>query len=54
VLLGAAYHNAGVARARKPATLEWVVYVLGGKRAQQLGTVAAPDRDAAVTKAIEG
>jgi hypothetical protein len=29
------------------------VYVFGGKRAQRLGTVAAPDRDAAIAKAIE-
>jgi hypothetical protein len=31
----------------------WVVYMIGGKRAQRLGTVAAPDRDAAIAKAIE-
>lgn len=31
----------------------WVVYMLGGKRAERLGTVAAPDRDAAIAKAIE-
>lgn len=34
-------------------TKEWVVYMLGGKRAERLGTVAAPDRDAAIAKAIE-
>jgi hypothetical protein len=27
--------------------------MLGGKRARQLGTIAAPDREAAITKAIE-
>jgi hypothetical protein len=31
----------------------WVVYLLGGKRAGRLGTVAAPDRGAAIAKAIE-
>jgi hypothetical protein len=34
----------------KPA---WAVYMLGGKRARRLGTITAPDRDAAVAKAIE-
>jgi hypothetical protein len=29
------------------------VYVLGGKRAQRLGTVAAPDHETAIAKAIE-
>jgi hypothetical protein len=38
---------------RGPRTKEWVVYVLGGKRAQRLGTIAAPDRDAAIAKAID-
>jgi hypothetical protein len=27
--------------------------MLGGKRAERLGTVAAPDRDAAIAKAID-
>jgi hypothetical protein len=27
--------------------------MLGGKRAQRLGTIAAPDRDAAIAKAID-
>jgi hypothetical protein len=31
----------------------WVVYLLGGKRAERLGTIRAPDRDAAIAKAIE-
>jgi hypothetical protein len=39
-------------RARKSEPT-WVVYLLGGKRAERLGTVAAPDRDAAIAKAIE-
>jgi hypothetical protein len=42
-----------MARTRKSAEPTWVVYVLGGKRAQRLGTIAAPDRDAAIAKAIE-
>jgi hypothetical protein len=29
------------------------VYVLTGKRAERLGTVAGPDRNAAIAKAIE-
>jgi hypothetical protein len=41
------------AMARAARTKEWVVYMLGGKRAQRLGTVVAPDRDAAIATAIE-
>jgi hypothetical protein len=29
------------------------LYLLSGKRAQRLGTIAAPDRDAAIATAIE-
>lgn len=39
--------------ARRTPTKEWVVYVLTGKRGERLGTVTAPDRDAAIVKAIE-
>jgi hypothetical protein len=38
---------------RSAAPKEWVVYMLGGKRAERLGTVASPDRDAAIAKAID-
>jgi hypothetical protein len=31
----------------------WAVYMLGGKRAQRLGTIAATDRNAAIVKAID-
>ena len=39
----------------RPKTSEttWIVYMLGGKRAGWLGTVTAPDRDAAIAKAID-
>jgi hypothetical protein len=36
-----------MARAKKPETT-WIVYLPGGKRAARLGTVAAPDHDAAI------
>lgn len=33
---------------------EWIVYVIRGKRpADRLGTVTAPDSDAAIAKAID-
>jgi hypothetical protein len=38
---------------RKPPNKYWIVYLIGGKRSGRLGTVAALDQDAAVTKAIE-
>jgi hypothetical protein len=38
---------------RGARTKEWVVYLLGGNRAHRLKTVAAPDKDAAIAKAIE-
>ena len=38
---------------KKPSDREWIVYMLGGKRAGRLGTVTAPDADAAIAKAIE-
>ena len=38
---------------KKSAERTWVIYILGGKRAGRLGTVVAPDRDAATAKAIE-
>jgi Ser/Thr protein kinase RdoA (MazF antagonist) len=41
------------ARPEKPAEPTWAVYMLGGNRAHRLGTVAAPDKDAAIAKAIE-
>jgi len=37
----------------KSAEAEWIVYVIRGKRAGRLGTVAAADCDAAIAKAIE-
>jgi hypothetical protein len=39
--------------ARAPQTKEWIVSVLRGKRAERLGTVTAPDRDAAIARAID-
>jgi hypothetical protein len=42
-----------MARTGKSADPSWVVYMLRGKRAERLGTVATPDRDAAIAKAIE-
>jgi hypothetical protein len=39
--------------ARASRTKEWIVSMLRGKRAERLGTVAAPDREAAIAKAIE-
>jgi hypothetical protein len=41
------------ARTKKFEIPTWVVYLLGDKRAQRLGAVTAPDRDAATAKAIE-
>lgn len=39
--------------ARAARTKEWVVSMLRGKRAERLGTVTAPDRDAAIAKGID-
>jgi hypothetical protein len=47
------YHDTDMARTRKPAEAQWVVYVLTGKRGERLGTVTASDRDAAIAKAID-
>jgi Ser/Thr protein kinase RdoA (MazF antagonist) len=38
---------------KKPTEKQWIVYLIGGKRAQRLGTVAAPGSDAAIAKAID-
>jgi hypothetical protein len=32
---------------------QWIVYLISGKRAGRLGTVAAADCDAAIAKAID-
>jgi hypothetical protein len=34
-----------------PLKLRWLVYLITGARAAHLGTVAAPDRDAAIAAA---
>jgi hypothetical protein len=39
--------------AKKPNDKHWIVYLLGGKQAARLGTVTAPDPDAAIAKAID-
>jgi hypothetical protein len=39
--------------ARAARNRERIVYILTGKRAQRLGTVTAPDREAAIAKAID-
>lgn len=44
---------ASEARTRNSVEPTWVVYVLGGKRAQRLGTIEAPDHAAAIAKAID-
>jgi hypothetical protein len=38
---------------KKPTNKHWIVYLIGGKRAGRLGTITAPDRDAAIAKAID-
>ena len=44
----------GKRAATKSAEPEWIVYVVRGKRpADRLGTVTAPDSDAAIAKAID-
>lgn len=35
------------------ADRQWIVYLISGKRAGRLGTVAATDCDAAIAKAID-
>ena len=35
------------------ADRQWIVYLISGKRAGRLGTVAAADSDAAIAKAID-
>jgi hypothetical protein len=32
---------------------QWRIIIIGGKRAEFLGTVAAPDADAAISKAAD-
>jgi hypothetical protein len=42
-------------KAPRPRRIErqWIVYLISGKRAGRLGTVAAADCDAAIAKAID-